>query len=206
MANESLEYIVSTVAVLFDNPAEGQFTLSREDVAQVIRIPTLSYPPDGSVVVQSHRDQVEVALVPGKVDVRDVSGYSDETPAKLSRILHGIWPLLRAGRAKSFGINFVASWESQDPKAWIGNRFLHPGLKGNLGEELSSDTVHLSFTRMAKAITIRFQAVGGSTLLSNFNASEDLMELPSPERVEEDMKSQRNLLVNLFDDLGIARQ
>lgn len=70
---EALEFVASTVAVVYAPHFQPNSPVSGQALAQFLNRPTANTAPDGSLVITSHRDQLEVLLTGPKVDVRDVS-------------------------------------------------------------------------------------------------------------------------------------
>ena len=202
MTSETLDYVASTVAVIFEPQPQASLSLNGEALARVMHLPTPNYAPDGSLVINSRRDQVEVALSPNKVDVRDV-GLGTDNNEKIPRILHGVWALLRPEGLRSFGINFVVSVPRENPGGWIAQTFLSQRLWEIIQLPYNSDAVRISYQRPDKRITIRFESGPDSTVIINFNASQEITDLPEREILEKDIAAQRAVLVSLLEALEI---
>jgi hypothetical protein len=190
---ESVELVVSTAAAVFEPPLQPSGPLSGQAMAKFLHMPSPGYSPDGSLAINSHRDQIEVFLLPSKIDVRNVSGNFEKGYEKVPEVLHGMCELLGADPPKSIGINFVVSVPKDDPEDWIGRRFLNEYLSSTLKVSPASDAISFNYERGNKVITVRFEARPESAITVNFNASEQVTTLPG----------QAELAVDAWDQWGI---
>ena len=200
---QSSEFVTSTVAVLFMPQFQPKSPVSAQALGEVLHRPTANMAPDGSVVITSHRDQVEVVLSGPKVDVRDVSGSADKTHEKIPSVLHGICRLLSDEAPRSFGINFVVSVPNENPSAWIGQKFLNKELNSIIQTPLESNIVSVIYNQSNKRATVRFEPGPESTVVVNFNASQEITKVPGEEEIATDIKSQRTALLDLLEALEI---
>lgn len=200
---ESLDFVASTVAVVFGPEFQPKSPVPGQAMAAFLHRPTVSLSPDGSVVITSHRDQVEVVLSANKLDVRDVSGRDETAYEKIPKVLHGIRPLLSGEQPKLLGINFVVSVPQENPRSWIAQKFLAQDLKTIIQAQFDSNSVSVSYEQSGKRVTVRFDASPESALIVNFNASQDIDDLPAEEEMARDIKSQRKALLELLRALGV---
>ena len=201
---ESLDFIASTIAVLFEPTDLGPLPIDRRTLAEFMHMPNPSQSTDGSLVITSNRDQLEVGLYPGKVDVRDFSGTPNRDKPNVPSVLHGIWPILGAKNARSYGVNFVISVTQEDPVAWLAKTFLNERVGSIFPKPLRSDTVHVSFDQRDITTTVRFQAIPDGTIMTNFNASQDISELPDEEYLLNGIKDQNIVILELLRNLGLG--
>ena len=203
---EVLDYVVSSIAVTFLPQREGPQSLSGEAFSQFMNRPIPNRSPDGSLVVTSNRDQIEVILSPGKVDVRDLSGDPDRAKLKLPTVLIRMWEQLQQTEVLSYGINFIVQVEMQDPQNWMGETFLRPDLNEKLAVQPRSDAVHLSFDEADTTRLIRLQVPDASHILVNSNDSRAITVIPDVQELQDNLETQRNKLETLLTNLGIVAE
>ena len=200
---QSLEFVASTVAVVYNPQFEPKSPVSAQAIGQFLQRPTVNLSPDGSVVITSHRDQVEVVLSANKVDFRDVSGRDERVYEKIPGVLHELCLLLSDDPPKSFGINFIVSVPKENPSAWIAQKFLTKDLNSFIQAPLESDTVSVIYKQSDKRVTVRFEPSPESTVIVNFNASEEVTKLPGQEEMATDIKFQQRALLDFLAALEI---
>ena len=200
---ESLEFISSTVAVVYGPQFQPKAPVSAQAIAEFLQRPTANLAPDGSVVITSHRDQVEVLLSGPKVDVRDVSGSYEKTHEKIPNVLHGICRLVSDDFPISFGVNFVVLVPKDNPGGWIAQTFLNNELNSIIETPLESGGVSLIYDQYDKRVTVRFDPSPDSSVMVNFNASQEITNLPGQEQLATDIKSQRKAFLEFLDALEI---
>jgi hypothetical protein len=198
---ESLEFVASTVAVVYGPQFQPKSPVSAQALGEVLQRPTANLAPDGSVVITSHRDQVEVILSGPKVDFRDVSGSHEKSHEKIPSVLHGICPLVSDSSPISFGVNFIVSVPKDNPSAWIAQKFLNNELNSIIHTPLESAGVSLIYDQDGKRVIVRFDPGPDSSVMINFNASEEITKLPGHEQLATDIKSLRKALLDFLDAL-----
>ena len=200
----SIELFTTTIAVIFD-PVES-VPLSGELFQKIMRAPLkVSQGLDGSIMISSSRDQVEVSLLPNKLDVRvigdEVSGAVTKVPEVLLDVVEEVLPPLTM---RSYGINFLLESNlEQDGTTWAGEMFLSESLR-ELGPRLSSDSIKFSFGNPPKVQTVVLQINNMTRLIVNANASEQVNDLPSKERLGKDIASQYEFLRELLRKWGLT--
>ena len=198
---ESLEFIASTVAVVFGPQFQPKSPVSAQALGEFLHRPTANMAPDGSAVITSHRDQLEVVLSGPKIDFRDVSGSSENTHEKIPSVVHGICSLLSDDIPVSFGVNFVALVPNESPSVWIAQKFLNDDLSSITHAPIESAGVTLVFDQLDKRITLRFDQAPDSSVIANFNASQQITNLPEAEQIATDIESLRKTFLDFLDAL-----
>ena len=200
---EELEFVASTVAVVYAPHFQPKSPVSGQALSQFLNRPTANTAPDGSLVITSHRDQLEVLLTGPKVDVRDVSGTYENTHERIPSVVRGICRLVTDDSPISFGINFVILVPKQNPRGWIADRFLDRNLASTIDTPVESAGISLTYDQLGKRITVRFEPTPESSVMVNFNASEEITTLPEQERLATDIKALRASLLQFLDTLDI---
>ena len=160
---------------------------------------------DGSLVIGSNRDQMEVSLSPVKMDVRDVSGHADRISTTIPQALKGAFSKLSPTGVRSYGINFILESDVEGEgraDTWIGQHFLSENLADDIGPGLSSDSIALSFTQGLKTHTIRLNVVGNNKVVINTNVSQQTGVLPSSDELATEMDEQYSNLMELLKEIG----
>ena len=200
---ESFDLLASTVALVFQPPLQPPVSISGQEMAKFLHMPSPGYSPDGSVAINSHRDQIEVFVSANKLDVRNLSGNFEKGYEKVPEVLHGMYNLLGADSPTSVGINFVLSVPKEEPQAWIGQSFLSGDIASIFKGSLASDMISVIYERDNKVITVRFEARPDSAITVNFNASQDVTALPGQEQIAADIATQRGILNELLEGLDV---
>ena len=195
---QSLDFVASTVAVLFGPEFQPKSPVPGQAISRFMHRPTLNISPEGAAVITSHRDQIEVVLAANKLDVRDVSGRDEIAHERITTVLHGISPILSDDKPRSYGINFVVSMPKDNPTRWIAEKFLSPGLKSIIESPIGSNSVSLTFEQARKRMTVRFDPGPESTIMVNFNASEEISELPGQQAMVTDIGAQHKTLLDFL--------
>ena len=198
---ESLEFIASTVAVVYGPQFQPKSPVSAQALGEFLHRPTANTAPDGSAVITSHRDQLEVVLTGPKIDFRDVSGSPEKTHEKIPAVLHGICRLVSDDLPVSLGINFVALVPNESPSVWIAQKFLNSELSSITHTQLESAGISLVYDQYDKRITLRFDQGPDSSVVVNFNASQQLTNLPEQEQIATDIESLRDAFIDFLDAL-----
>lgn len=200
---ESLEFIASTVAVVFGPQFQPKSPVSAQALGEFLHRPTANIAPDGSAVITSHRDQVEVVLSGPKVDFRDVSGSHEKTHEKIPSVLHGICRLISDDTPASLGVNFVALVPNENPSVWIAQKFLKNELSSITHSQLESTGVSLVYDQNDKRVTLRFDQGPDSSVIVNFNASQQINSIPEQDQIATDIKCLRKAFLDLLDVLDM---
>ena len=202
----TLELISRTIAVVYDPvppPAEPM-----EQVFRALMRPPLNVTQglDGSLMVSSSRDQIEVSLLPNKIDVRDVSGDEGKTPGTVPNIVKSLLDSLAVEKIATYGVNLLMDLSFDDherPDAWIARTFLNQSRLAELGPSLSSDNVSVSFDQDSKRQTIRFQVIEGQRIRVNSNASSTTNSLPPVNQLEMELTSGFEGLTEFLRKVGL---
>lgn len=199
----SIELFTTTIAVIFDPIESGP--LSGESFQKVMRAPLkVSQGLDGSMVISSGRDQVEVSLLQNKIDVRVIGDKVSGAVTKVPEVLLGLVEVLPPLRMRSYGINFLLESNlEQDGTAWVGEKFLSESLR-ELGPRLSSDSIKFSFDNPPKVQTVVLQINNMTRLIVTANASEPVSDLPTKERLGDEIDSQYEFVTELLRKWGLT--
>ena len=198
-----MDLVASTVALVFQSPLQPPVSFSGQDMVQFLHLPSPGYSPDGSLAINSHRDQIEVLLSANKLDVRNVSGDFEKGVQKVPDVMHGMCDLLDAHSPRSIGINFVLSVHKEEPRSWMAQRFLNGELASILQGPLGSDIISVIYGRGDKTITVRFEARPDSGITVNYNASEEVSVVPERDQLASDIQVQQSNLNELLEALGV---
>ena len=201
--NGQAELILSTIAVVFA-PYDPSVPIIGINLEKILRRPlNVSKGPEGSVIT-SNRDQVEVQLLINKLDVREFSGDVAQAKSKVPRIVHGFLSMLpEIIKIQSYGVNLILEIDEEKPSEWLGNRLLNPDLASQFGTSLSSNLVAMLFDRPPKTWTVRFQALPDDRLSVNCNVTERTSELPSQEKLGDEIERQCKALKKFLSEIGI---
>lgn len=118
-------------------------------------------------------------------------------------MVHGICRLVTDDSPISLGVNFVVLVPKQNPRGWIADRFLNKDLASLIGTPLESAGISLIYDQLGKRITVRFEPTPESSVMVNFNASEEIATLPEQERLASDINALRASLLQFLDTLDI---
>ena len=160
---------------------------------------------DGSLVIGSNRDQMEVSLSSVKIDVRDVSGRADRISTSVPQALQSVFSKLSPTGVRSYGINFILESDidgEERADIWVGQHFLSESLAEDIGPGFSSDSIALSFTRGLKTHTIRLNVVGNNKIVINTNVSVQTVVLPGSDALATEMDEQYCSLMELLKKIG----
>ena len=204
--NGQAELILSTIAVVFA-PYDPSVPIGigiNINLERILRRPlNISKGPEGSVIT-SNRDQVEVQLLLNKLDVREFSGDVAQAKSKVPRIMHGFLSSLPGIiKIQSYGVNLILEIDEEKPSEWLGNRLLNPDLASQFGTSLSSNLVAMLFDRPPKTWTVQFQALPDDRLNVNCNVTERTSELPSQEKLGDEIEGQYKALEKFLSEIGI---
>lgn len=191
----------STLAVVIQPPAPP-LDIGDSDVRSLMRPPfSIGQGPAGENYVSSTRDQLEVMFGPTKINVRDLSGRRDFSESKVPEILHTF--VKKYGTPiQSFGINFVILVPKPDPQGWIQRVLLSPRIERASGLRVLGGQAQVSLQAHPKTWNISFQrAQDNSGIEINFNASENMDELPVSDTLRQSMDEQLNGLRELMHNL-----
>ena len=200
-----IELLTTTIAVVFDPAPPPDIQLS-EAFRRFMRVPlNISQGLDGSLMVVSNRDQIEVSLSPNKADVRDVSGIVERAQTTVPKVLAGVSEILSSSKTRSYGINFLFECNldgDEDADAWLGRIFVDDRIVEVLGTSPSSDSIMISYGNGSKVQTIRLRVGDQRRIVANSNASEEIDTLPDNEKLEREIISQYHYLTELLRKVG----
>lgn len=201
---EEFDLIIASIAFLFaaEVPKEP-VPITSDQLSSILRPPlAIGQAGDGLTSISSNRDQIEIQFGVNKLDVRDLTGDIEKARDKVPRIMQAFLALLDEPREfRSFGLNLIGEFSTNDPNAWLASNFLNPDLDGTFDMNFSTDAVSLIAERLPKEWTIRFQARKGDTINVNFNASEFSGELPDQRQLEGELAEQFAALTDFLAKL-----
>jgi hypothetical protein len=195
-----IETFMSTIAVVFSPPSEIE--LDEEDLTAMLKPPiNVSQSSDGATLFSSARSQMEVHLLPNKVNVRELSGDHKQAAEKIPEVVHAFLETLKIEKPTSFGINYLLEVPCNSPSQWIGGTFLAQNLGDKLEPvgQLRSSHVAVVFDKPPKVWTIRFIAKTNNRLRIDLNSSEQLedRELYTSDSLSEQLIDQGRQLSEL---------
>ena len=171
-----IDLVLATIAILFE-PPQAAPAITQEQIGEVLHRPiNIGQTPDGRLIVNSNRDQIEIQMFPNKVDVRDLSGELAKAKEKVPEVVSKIMALVLQGaplNIHTYGINIVVEIPMTDPNTWIGETFLKDELDTVFGPPLSSNEITIRASEPPKTINVKIVSRENSRININFSASEE---------------------------------
>lgn len=193
-----LELILVSIAVLYTAP-EILPSISGNDIAKILRRPLgLGQTPEGLLVANSNRDQIEVQIGANKLDVRDLSDGLEHAKDKIPEVVGGFLELLGGVEITSYGVNFIAEVANDSPDIWMAKTFLNDELSAQLSSPIACTSVAIRIDQAPKVVTVRFETREDLRISVNWNASQQAETIPSNEQISEDIENQFRELINLL--------
>ena len=197
------DLIASTVAVLFP-PAAAPPAIGQEQLTAILRPQlTVGGSPDGSTVISSSRDQIDVTVASNKIDVKDQSGDLSHARLNVPRVLREFLGMITQETIGTYGINFIVQLEIEQSERWLGENMLHPRLTERLGAPPASKRISLVVPRDPKVLTVAFENRDDSRIVINYNASQPSERLPEIEQLATEIETQYRELEQIILELGI---
>lgn len=198
----------STVAVLLTGTmSQPGSIITGQQLNNVLKRPhSIGELPNSGMSITSSRDQIEIQMLPKKIDVRDLSGELGHAKEVVPRVLHEFLALLSNPTMLSFGINFILIHPVENPNEWLGQHLLASNLEELLNQRPTSNMVSISLRRPPKTMSVSFRPGEGASINVNFNSSEEATELPSRESLESQMQMQYEELFNMLQGLGLNQE
>ena len=186
-------------------PPETAPAITPEVLGTVLHRPVgIGQSPDGTVVVNSNRDQIEVHIHRNKLDVRDLSGELEKATVKVPQVVSKMMNILFSDSTPSiqiYGVNIVIDTPMNEPDTWIGKTFLKDELVPFFGSTISSNGVSIRASEDPKTILVKIESRENSLVNINFNASERMETLPSATQFAEDLKLYHQRTLRLIESL-----
>lgn len=204
----------STIAVLLSGQLSQpgsivtkQQIITGQQLNNVLKRPhSIGELPSGGMSITSSRDQIEIQMLPNKIDVRDLSGELGHAKEEVPRVLHEFFALLSDPTIFSFGINFILVCPVENPKEWLGQNLLKSNLEELLNQQPTSNAISISLRRPPKTINVSFRPGERASINVNFNSSEEATELPPREALESQMQMQYEELLAMLQGLGLYQE
>lgn len=205
MELEQFEVIyTSIVVVLSEEPVRR---LSVDELKRIIHPPlNISSSPDGVTIASSPRDQIDIYLGQGRVQVRDNSG---QEPGKkpVSKVIYDVLVPLGASY-RAFGLNYGLTFKIKSdllPAKLIKDKFLNVGfLEPKLGSSLVGASVRLHYPKGAKVCNLLLEAYEGlksDRFHADLNVHEDTTSLPPQDALAESFKKEHDDLLKFLASL-----
>lgn len=193
---------LSTIAVL-TVPPKQPVSLGERELEKILTPPlTIGQSSDG-LFVASQRDQIDVVAGGIKINVRDLSGRRDFSPSKVPSVLH-YFVQASASQVKSYGINFVLTAPCVNPEQWIRENILASQISEKMKKPLIGGWGQLKIESGRKVWTIKIEPKEGDMIAVDFNAHEDIEQLPDESSLRQEMQEQFGALITLLEDLGVS--
>lgn len=199
---EKIDVSLSTIAVI-TVPPKQPVSVNEKELGQVIRPPlAIGQAPEG-LFVGSQRDQIEIIAGGNKINVRDLSGSQDFSKRKVATVLHYFVKITEA-QIKSYGINFIFTMPCIKPSQWILDNILTSQISEKINKPLIGGWAQLKIKSDRKDWNIKIEPKDDDIIAIDFNAHEDITELPNEKILLEEMQEQFDSLMILLTDLGLG--
>lgn len=199
-----IDLVLATIAILFE-PPQAAPAITQEQIGDVLHRPiNIGQTPDGRLIINSTRDQIEIQLFPNKIDVRDLSGELAKAKEKVPEVVSEIINLLLpdpSPKIQTYGVNIVVEFPMTEPNTWIGETFLKDELGTVFASPLSSNEIAIRAIEPPKTIMVKISSRENSRVNINFNASEEMESLPDVNRLAKDLGSYYARTIKLVEDL-----
>lgn len=199
-----IDLVLATIAVLFEPPAAAP-AITQEQIGDVLHRPiNIGQTPDGRLIINSTRDQIEIQLFPNKIDVRDLSGGLDKAKEKVPEAVSKIMALVfkdAPPNIHTYGINIVVEIPVVEPNIWMGKTFLKDELSAFFGPPITSNEIAIRANEPPKTIIVKIMSRDDSRININFSASEETESLPDMERLAEELEIFHARTLKLVQDI-----
>lgn len=197
----TLDASMSTVAVVMEAPTQPM-SLDSDSLKKILTPPlTVGQTLVGSVTISSQRDQIDVTAEATKINVRDLSGRKEFEQSKVPSVLHELVGLYKTA-IRSYGINFVLTVESPSSGEWVRDNILRLDLQEMTGKTLLSANAGLTIEAQPKVWNIKLDTSDRNRLAIDFNGHEASQELPTEDRLREELGEQFGKLLEFLKSLG----
>ena len=197
------ELILCSIATVFTSShGPARATISEKTLQGLLKPPlNIVDDPMRGLLINSTRDQIEVTLTTGKVDVRDLSGDLNHASNRISAVVHEFMDCLSDYELVSYGINFIVKFTGADSKEILLRQMLSPEIVERLGRGVSSNSINLVLEGQPKVLTLKFDLRSNTDVNINFNASENTATLPRAADLTGDIQAQYNQLLGILGQL-----
>lgn len=191
---------MSTIAIIAPPPQAS--AISQQEFERILTPPlTIGQAPEG-LLVSSQKDQIQVLAGGNKTNVRDLSGRKTFLRNKIPSILHFF--VDRFGlQVTSYGVNFIINVPCIEPVKWIGDNIISSQVSQKTRKTLIGGTATVKIAAGQKTWNVKFEPSGDKMISVDFNASEDTQQLPTQQRLREELQEQFLALLGLLDALEL---
>jgi len=191
---------MSTIAVLTVPPKQA-VPLNPKELEQVLTGP-ISVGQFEGLLFGSHRDQIEAATGGNKINIRDLSGRPDVSQSKIPTVLH-FFVRTSASKVTAYGVNFLITVPCVEPNGWILENILTSKISEKTGKTLTGGVAQLRMESKPKTWNIKLEPGENGIISIDFNASEEIGELPDEQQLRDELKVQFDAFLKFLDDLGL---
>jgi hypothetical protein len=199
-----IDLVLATIAILFEPPTAAS-PITQEQIGDVLRRPiNIGQTPDGRLIINSNRDQIEIQIYPNKVDVRDLRGELAKAMEKVPEAVFKIMALVfqdAPPKIHTYQINIVVEIPVVDPNTWMGETFLKEDLSAFFGPPISSNEIAIRANEPPKPIIVKILSRDDSRININFSASEETEPLPDKDRLAEELEIFHARTLKLVEDI-----
>ena len=197
----TLDASMSTIAVVVEAPTQP-LALDPNSLKKILTPPlSVGQALVGSVTISSQRDQIDVTAEPTKINVRDLSGRQEFEHSRVPSVLHELIGLYKT-TISSYGINFLLTVECPSSGEWVRDNILRLDLPEKTGRTLVSANAGFRIEAQPKVWNIKLDTSDRSRLAIDFNGHEVSQELPTEDRLREELGEQFEKLLELLKSLG----
>jgi len=208
MTLRNIEKLHTSVVIL----PEGEFEvkLSRSDLMRIVREPQAEFapPPIGTVKITSMRDQIEITVVPGRIQILD---HGDALPGtdRFPQIVAEFATLLtQTGNAeyRAFGWNFDIAFsldKEELPAKVIADKFINQEVVRKSADlKLSGGGVRLFYSRESARCALylepRENRPDATRFYAHTNVHFEIAEsFPSCERLAQSFKEEYDAFISI---------
>ena len=203
MVIQDLDIISSNLVVVLNKP-ENPTPFSPSDIGKIVREPlNIAQTPDG-IILDSPRDQIEIAIVGGRLKVTDTSG-SKPGKKKVMEVAHEMLRLLDA-TYRTFGLNYRLTCKPEtgkNPADMIASSLLDKlRIENNTKTVIRGAAVKLFYNRAGKVCTLSIEpqdGLLGNKVIVDLNVHENSSELPAVDDLQKSFKSEYYALVKMLN-------
>ena len=201
VAVEQVYLMASTIAVATKESAQP-VPLDPKAMETILARPiAVGVSPDG-LLFSSQRDQIEAILSGNRIDVRDVSGKLTFKESKVPNVLVSLLELLKL-EIVSYGINYLITLPREKPASWIKDNILARQIEKKTGKKLVGGAAILRVNAQPKVWNVKLDPSEDQAIQVNFNASEQVGQLPDQKRLREELQEQLDAFLTFLTSLGL---
>ena len=191
---------MSTIAIIAPPPQE--LTISQQEFEQILTPPLTIGQTPGGMLISSQKDQIQVITGGNKTNLRDLSGRKTFSRNKIPSILHFFVDRFKL-QITSYGVNFIINVPCIEPVKWIGDNIISSQVSQKTKKTLIGGTATVKIAAGQKTWNIKFEPSGDKMIKVDFNASEEIQQLPNQQRLREELQEQYHALLGFLDALEL---